>query len=103
MEVTMIIPDRDYERIVKSGKRMKGSIGLISPSVMDIRVYADEQHTKPELVWKKLQHGRVSVNPKKMTARVSMYFNLTETGLCPWLQVKRESDVASEFLYDNDL
>ena len=38
-----------------------------------------------------------------MTARVSMSFNLTETGLCPWKQVKLESEVASEFLYDNDL
>ena len=103
MKVTMIIPDKDYERMVKSGRRMRGSLGLISPRVMDMRLYADGQRNRRELVWRKLNHGRVSVNPKAMTARVSMFFNLTETGLCPWKQVKLESEVASDFLYDNDL
>ena len=103
MKVTMIIPDKDYERLVKSGRRLRGSLGLISPRVMDMRLYADEQRFKPWVQWKKLNHGRVSLNPKAMTARVSMFFNLTETGLCPWKQVKLESEVASEFLYDNDL
>ena len=43
MKVTMIIPDKDYERLVKSGRRLRGSLGLISPRVMDMRLYADEQ------------------------------------------------------------
>ena len=98
MKVTLIIPDKDYERLVKSGRRLRGSLGLISPRVMDMR-----QRNRRELVWRKLEHGRVSVNTMAMTARVSMFFNLTETGLCPWKQVKLESEVASEFLYDNDL
>lgn len=102
MVIKLIIPDRDYERMVKSGCRMRGSVGLISLKEADMRLYHDKPRFRTGVKFVKLQHGRATMNAQEQTARVTMMFDLTENGLKPSKQVICEATVASEFFEEVD-
>lgn len=103
MKVTMIIPDKDYARIMKSACRMRCSLGMISPTMVDARLYADRKRSNEGVEWKQLEHGRVSLNRLKKKVSLSMRMDLNESGLCVWKQMEKESYEACNFLYTRNL
>ena len=93
MKLTMIIPDKDYARIMKSACRMRCSLGMVSPTVVDARLYADRKRSNEGVEWKRLK--------KKVS--LSMRMDLNESGLCVWKQMEKESYDACNFLYTRNL
>ena len=97
----MIIPDKDYERMIVSNKRLRGSFLLVTPMMAECHLFCESERNRAGARFIKLPHGKASLNPLEQKARVTMFFDLMEAGLSLSKQVKEEADVASRFLEDN--
>ena len=97
----MIIPDKDYERMIVSNKRQRGSFLLVTPMLAECHLFCESERHRAGARFVKLPHGKASLNPQEQKARVTMLFDLRETDLSASKQVKVEADVASKFLEDN--
>lgn len=69
MNVQVIMSDADYRRVVaQGGKRVKGSMGMISPTEFDFRAFTptpDPPADVPRLV-KRTTHGRTDIKPDRV-------------------------------------
>lgn len=68
MQVTVIMSDADYQRIIAAaGKRVRGSMAMNSPKEFDFRANAapSPQTPKPNRVLN-LKHGKATVAPDRM-------------------------------------
>lgn len=74
MKATIIISDADYQRIISSKKRVKGSIGMIRPDEFDFRAWAptpSPTDITPRQVMK-TKHGKTMVRPDKVSLNFSV-------------------------------
>lgn len=68
MQVTVIMSDADYQRIIAAaGKRVRGSMAMNSPKEFDFRANASSasQTPKPNRVLN-MKHGKATVAPDRM-------------------------------------
>ena len=85
-DTTMIIQlqlsDKAYERLLASGSRLQGTIGLINPNEGNFNI--------------RLRHGRASVDPKRV--RLALNISLDEADITPADILMDESRQASDFV-----
>ena len=100
-DTTMIIQlqlsDKTYERLLASGSRLQGTIGLVSPNEGNFNEHV--RHTSNgngDYKYIRLRHGRASVGPKRV--RLALNIALDETGITPADILMDESRQASDFV-----
>ena len=100
-DTTMIIQlqlsDKAYERLLASGSRLQGTIGLVSPNEGNFNEHV--RHTSNgngDYKYIRLRHGRASVGPKRV--RLALNIALDETGITPADILMDESRQASDFV-----
>lgn len=94
MIIKLQISDNVYKSLIAGGARVKGSIGLISPTEGNFTEYR-RSAPKPGTRYIKLPHGRASVGER---VRLTLCINLDESGISPADAIARESLCASEFV-----
>lgn len=99
MEIKLQISDRAYGRLMSSGSRIQGTIGLINPTEGNFNEHA-RQAPAPGTKYIKLRHGRASVGSERV--RLTLNIALDEAGIVPSDAIADESRQASDFV-DNAL
>ena len=93
MEVKIQIPDGAYAKLLNSPCRMRGSIALISPTLVTFNPHRNTP--KPQRQFMRLPHGRVSIGQHDV--RMSLCIERCEAVL-PAKAIEQESRVASSFI-----
>ena len=93
MKITLHMTDADYASLLKGTCRLRGSIGLLSPSEGTFNLHAktDRRHRD----YRKLPHGRVSLSTENL--RLNLSINLDEHGIHPAQVLIDESKMASQY------
>ena len=95
MNINLQIPDSTYQRLVSGGGRLRGSIGLTSPTEGNFNEHA-KNTPQPGSKYIKLPHGRASITHKH--ARLTLTIGLDETNVMPAQAIEEESRQASDFV-----
>ena len=100
-DTTMIIQlqlnDKTYERLLASGSRLQGTIGLVNPNEGNFNEHV--RHTSVgngDYKYIRLRHGRASVDPKRV--RLALNISLDEADITPADILMDESRQASDFV-----
>ena len=100
-DTTMIIQlqlsDKAYERLLASGSRLQGTIGLVNPNEGNFNEHV--RHTSVgngDYKYIRLRHGRASVDPKRV--RLALNISLDEADITPADILMDESRQASDFV-----
>ncbi len=100
-DTTMIIQlqlsDKAYERLLASGSRLQGTIGLVNPNEGNFNEHA--RHASDgngNYKYIRLRHGRASVNQKRV--RLALNIALDEADITPADILMDESRQASDFV-----
>ena len=95
MTIKMQIPDAVYASLLKGNTRVQGSIALISPREGNFNVHHRNTNRR-DRAYRKLPHGRVSVNAESL--RLTLEVALDETDIRPCQVLVDESELASRFV-----
>ncbi|HIZ33381.1 MAG TPA: hypothetical protein H9814_07590 [Candidatus Bacteroides merdigallinarum] len=95
MNITLQIADSTYQRLIAGNTRLRGSIGLISPTEGNFNEHA-KYSPQPGNKYIKLRHGSASVGTTQV--RMSLRIKLDETNIVPAQAIEEESRLASNFV-----
>ena len=95
MEIKIQISDRAYAQLLNGNKRLKGSIGLISPTEGNFNVYQRHAEPKPGTRYMRLPHGRITVSDEDV--RMNLHIKCDEC-VMPAQTIRVESYMASHFI-----
>ena len=95
MTIKLQLSDAYYQRLIKTGSRIQGTIGLISPKEGNFNEH-NKNVCMPSGKFIRLPHGRASVNEKKI--RLSLSIDVNETNIIPADAILDESRQASDFV-----
>ena len=90
MDIKLQISDSAYQRLVSSGSRIQGTIGLINPTEGNF------SESRPGTKSIKLRHGRASVGDTQV--RLTLRIGLDEVDVIPSQVIEDESKEASAFI-----
>ncbi|MBQ2363588.1 MAG: hypothetical protein II287_08250 [Bacteroidaceae bacterium] len=93
MKITLHMTDADYASLLKGTCRLRGSIGLLSPSEGTFNLHAKTGRRHRD--YRKLPHGRVSLSTENL--RLNLSINLDEHGIHPAQVLIDESKMASQY------
>ena len=102
MTIKLHISDADYRDLVSNPRRMRGTIGLISPKTGTFHRHAYGGGSRgpkaPGYRFQKLKHGRVSITDEW----VHLHLNIErrETDICASECIDEESRTASDFVFE---
>lgn len=97
MIIQLQLSDKTYERLLASGSRLQGTIGLVNPNEGNFNEHV--RHTSDgngNYKYIRLRHGRASVNQKRV--RLALNIALDETDITPADVLIAESRQASDFV-----
>ena len=93
MEIKLYISDADYASLLNGTRRLRGSIGLLSPTEGTFSLHAKTGRTTRD--YRKLPHGRVSMSSENLRLTLSVDFD--EHGIHPAQVLIDESITASQY------
>ena len=94
MKITLHMTDADYASLLKGTCRLRGSIGLLSPSEGTFNLHASSGG-RGRREYRKLPHGCVSLSAENL--RLTLNVSLNEHGIKPAKVLIDESKMASRF------
>ena len=97
MIIQLQLSDKAYERLLASGCRLQGTIGLVSPQEGNFNEHA--RHASggnEEYKYIRLPHGRASVTKERV--RLTLVVGLDEAGVVPGDVLMDEGRQASDFV-----
>lgn len=94
MEVKIQIADSVYAELLNGGKRIRGSIGLVSPKVGNFNAHR-KSPASPSGQYMKLPHGRVSMNTTHVYLTMKVGLGERQS---PAYVIEEESRLASNYV-----
>lgn len=95
MIISLSISDDAYKRLIKTGSRIQGTIGLVNPCEGNFNEHV--RHTPcTGTKYLKLRHGRATVGNTQV--RLTLNIGLDETDIMPSCAIIDESRQASDFV-----
>lgn len=95
MLVNIQIPDNTYQRLMATGSRVQGTIGLVNPTEGNFNEHNKTRPT-PGTKYIRLRHGRASVG--EANVRLTLRVGLDEADAIPSEVLIEESRLASDFV-----
>ena len=95
MYINLQLPDSTYQRLISGSSRIRGTIGLTSPTEGNFNEHA-KYTPQPGSKYIKLRHGRASVGDSQV--RLTLRIALDETDILPAQAIEDESRQASTFV-----
>ena len=83
MIIQLQLSDKTYERLLASGSRLQGTIGLVSPNEGNFNEHV--RHTSNgngDYKYIRLRHGRASVGPKRVRLALNIALEPAGERLC---------------------
>ena len=99
MNINLQISDSVYKALLAGGNRVRGSIGLVSPSEGNFNAHRRTPGERPDTRYIKLAHGRASVTEDRVS--LTLRIDRRETDVVPCEVIDMESQEASDFVYAN--
>ena len=98
MELTIQLSDKIYERLLSTGSRIQGTIGLINPHAGNFNEHVRHTDAYRDMPSRyiRLRHGRATVNEKRVC--LSLRIDLDESNIIPSEAIEVESRQASNFV-----
>lgn len=98
MELTIQLSDKIYERLLSTGTRVQGTIGLTSPHAGNFNEHVRHTDACGDVCSRyiRLRHGRATVSEKRVC--LSLRINLDESDIIPSEAIETESRQASDFV-----
>lgn len=97
MNITIQISDHAYQRLLSSGCRLQGTIGLVSPNEGNFNEHnRNRDGADGGARYIRLRHGRVSVNQDRV--RLTLHIGLDEANTVPSEAIEDESREAGDFV-----
>lgn len=96
MNIKIQISDELYKTLVASGKRIRGSIALVTPKEGNFSAYATSRGMRKVRKFIKLPHGRASVSEEDV--RLTLCVERMEQHVMPAAVIIDESAQASVFV-----
>ena len=87
MNINLQLSDSTYQRLVSAGGRLRGSIGLVSPTEGNFNEHA-KYTPQPGNKYIKLRHGRASVGDTQV--RLTLRIALDEADIVPAQTIEEE-------------
>lgn len=97
MDIKIQISDELYRTLVVSGKRMRGSIALVSPNEGNFNAFASHADQRKVKQFIKLPHGRASIDEEHV--RVHLCINRQECDVKPAYVIYEEGEQAGDFVF----
>lgn len=97
MIIKLVLSDSVYNDLIASGKRIQGSIGLVSPTQGTFNAHRRTKSRCTRFI--KLAHGRASITDDSV--RLSLNVSRRESDVVPYEVIDRESLEDSDFVYAN--
>ena len=94
MNINIQLSDAVYQRLVTTGSRVQGTIGLVSPNEGNFNEH--NKSAAPGSRYMKLPHGRASVTDKQV--RLTLRVGLDEVKVMPAQAIEEESRQAAGFV-----
>ena len=94
MEVKIQIADSVYAELLNGNKRIKGSIGLVSPKKGNFNAH-NRKPSSTSGQYMKLPHGRVSIDTTHVCLTMKMGVGEMQS---PSYIIQEESRIASDFI-----
>lgn len=95
MNITLQLSDAAYQRLISGKARLRGSIGLVSPTEGNFNEHAPSRPA-PGTRSLKLRHGRASVGHSQV--RLTLRVGLDEADILPAQVIEDESREAGAFV-----
>ena len=102
MIINVHISEEAYIRMLETGRRLEGSLGIVGKHEGTFTAYV-RRGNRERSKYIRLPHGRASVSDKKV--KLTMSIDLDEADIIPSLTLMNESRVASDFVesyFDTD-
>ena len=97
MEITVEMPDMDYEAIVKAkGRKVRGSLGFINPKKVSFTAYHEKPRERGDVKYIRLGHGKASVTAEAV--RMHLKISLDESNIMPSATMCEETAQAACFI-----
>jgi len=96
MYLNIQMNDQVYQQLVAEGKRVRGSIALVSPTEGNFHAHKRSATERVDSKWIKLAHGRASVSEEQVT--LTLRIDTQESGINPSEAITDESRMASDFV-----
>ena len=97
MEITVEMPDMDYEAIVKAkGRKVRGSLGFINPKKVCFTAYHEKPRERGDAKYIRLGHGKASVTTEAV--RMHLKINRDESNMDFSTTLREETDQATCFI-----
>lgn len=100
MNIMIQVSDKVYQQLVAGGKRIEGSIGLVSPTEGNFNAYTRQASTERDTIHQ-MAHGRLRISQQRTSLR--LWFNHGEepTTDVP-LAIEDEAMEAAGFAYRHE-
>ncbi len=95
MDIKIQLSDAVYQRLMTTGSRVQGTIGLVSPAEGNFNEH-NKSVPAPGSRHMKLPHGRASVTDKQV--RLTLRVGLDEVKVIPAQAIEEESRQAAGFV-----
>ena len=97
MYIKIQISDSVYSAMLAQGRRVEGSIALVSPTEGNFNVYKRRRPgERSEVRFMRLPHGRATVTEE--CVRLTLVIDRCEAGILPHRAIDREAQEAAEFV-----
>ena len=100
MTIKLQLPDAVYASLLKGNARVQGTIALVSPREGNFNAHS-RKRTSSAREYRKLPHGRVSMNEESVRLTLSVDFD--EHGIHPAQVLIDESITASQYIKGTEL
>ena len=101
MEIRLQLSDNVYQQLVASGKRIQGSLGLVSPTEGNFNAHVRHTAMDEDDMTHKMAHGRIRISNRRTSVR--LWFDHEQELIDVPLAIEREAREASGFAYDVEL
>lgn len=99
MNITIQLSDEAYASLLKSNKRIQGSLGLVNPTEGNFNVHNRQRYPSHDTRYKCLPHGRVSINRESVCLRLHIH---RDEGISPHIAIGKESIIAGAFIIEEE-
>ena len=97
----MQLSDNVYQQLVASGKRIQGSLGLVSPTDGNFNAHVRHTAMDDDDMTHKMAHGRIRISNRRTSVR--LWFDHEQELIDVPMAIEREGREASGFAYQIEM
>ena len=97
----MQLSNKVYQQLIASGKRIQGSLGLVSPTEGNFNAHVRHAVPDDDDMTHKMAHGRIRISNRRTSVR--LWFDHEQELIDVPMAIEREGREASGFAYQIEM